>query len=108
MKVARRKPSDPKRLADILGPLLERQETEQVEPRRRVVAAWRRVAEKLGLRGTRVAGFRDGIVQIEIESPPLCAELSQFRRSEVERAMDAELGEDNPLKSLRFRLGAFE
>lgn len=108
MNVARRKPSDPKILSEILGELLERQESEHVGPRRRVEAAWVAVARKLKLRGTRVAGYREGVAQIEIESPPLCAELSQFRRREVERAMEAELGEDNPIKSLRFRLGAFE
>ncbi len=104
----RRPPSDPQALSEILDTFLSQQESEHVAPKRRVERAWAAVCEHLDIRGTRIAGYRAGEVQIEVASPPLCAELSQFRRQELERALAAKLGSTNPIKSLRFRLGVFE
>lgn len=104
----RRSATDPQALGEILDSFLSKKESEVVAPRQRVEKAWLKICEGLNIQGTRVAGFRTGEVQIEVASPPLCAELSQFRRAELEHQLATELGSTNPVKSLRFKLGVFK
>lgn len=103
-------PSDhkgPEALGPILREFLEDKRRTQVEPRWRVQRAWETIAEQQSIAGTRLATWREGIALIEVASPPLCAELIQFRRTELLAAMRAELDTQPPLKDIRFRLGAF-
>ena len=51
-----------------------------------------------------VAGFRDGKLTIEVDSAPLFAELSGFRREELRRRIN-ELVQDQQVAQLTFRLG---
>ena len=97
----------PETLGEIVRTVLEDKRRSQVEPRWRVMRAWETVAEARAIAGTRVATWREGIALIEVASPPLCAELIQFRRPELLDAMRAELDTNPPLKDIRFRLGAF-
>ena len=97
----------PEALGPIVRAYLDDKRRTQVEPRLRVLHAWERVAEAQGLRGTRVGAWREGVAVIEVASPPLCAELVQFRRLELLDAMREELDTSPPLKDIRFRLGAF-
>jgi Dna[CI] antecedent DciA-like protein len=97
----------PESLGPILRAFLDDKRRLQVEPRLRVVRAWDDLAEAQGLRGTRVAAWRESIAIIEVASPPLCAELVQFRRPELLDAMREALDAQPPLKDIRFRLGAF-
>lgn len=51
-----------------------------------------------------VAGFRDGKLVIEVDSAPLFAELSGFRREEIRLRIN-ELVADQKVAQLTFRLG---
>jgi predicted nucleic acid-binding Zn ribbon protein len=73
----------------------------------RVAAAWNEVAGSELAEETRVSRFRRGVVYIEVASPPLCSELSQFRAMELLQSMRTKLEDEPPIKELRFRLGTF-
>ena len=100
---------EPVPIGEILQEFLARTEREKVQPRHRVESAWRTVwaRESSDPDATRVAQWRRGIAYIEVKSPPLCAELSQFRRRDLEAALRRELGDEVAVKRLQFRLGAW-
>lgn len=98
---------DAQRVGDILRGYLAHKETTAVVPRQRIEEAWTRLCRREGFGRTRIAGLRGKDVIIEVESPPLCAELAQFRSRELLQQMQRELGDHVRIDSLRFRLGAF-
>ncbi|GDY01771.1 hypothetical protein LBMAG49_11000 [Planctomycetota bacterium] len=51
-----------------------------------------------------VLGFRNGKLTLEVQSAPLFAELTGFRREELRRRIN-ELVQDRPVAQLQFRLG---
>ena len=51
-----------------------------------------------------VMGFRDGKLTLEVDSAPLFAELSGFRREELRLAINA-LVQNQQVAQLQFRLG---
>lgn len=98
----------PESVGDILDDLLERTARDSVAPMRMLVDAWGRLMKRDATLGsTRIAAYRKGVVVIEVSSPPVCAELAQFRRMEVLERLRRELREEVAVKELRFRLGAF-
>ncbi len=95
-------------IGDILDTWLAKVERETMGPTQRVVAAWQGVIrENERLRRTRVAAFRSGVAVIEVASPPLCAELAQFQRSQLLERLNEFMEGDRVVRDLRFRLGAF-
>ncbi|MEZ6196340.1 MAG: DUF721 domain-containing protein [Planctomycetota bacterium] len=98
---------DPETLGEIVRGLLDVKRREQVEPRHRIINAWERITASRRISGTRVGGWKDGTAVIEVDSPPLCAELAQFRRIELLDALREELEGNPALRDVRFRLGAF-
>ena len=105
MKDARKESAVP--IGDILTDLIDAKEREAVRPIQRLQAAWATLQAAGRLEGTRIAGYRSGAAIIEVKSPPLCAELAQFRRREILGRLREELAGDPPLDELRFRLGAW-
>lgn len=94
-------------IGDILAEFLHAKEREAVRPIQRLEAAWKELQKTGRLDGTRVAAYRSGAAVIEVKSPPLCAELAQFRRREILARLQNELAGDPPLDELKFRLGAW-
>ena len=104
---ARDKKRGPQPIGEILHEFLREKERDAVDPRQRVVRAWSAAIADDPAPGTRVTTFRKGIVTIEVKSPPLCAELSQFRRRDLLSRMQRSMGDGVIVKDLRFRLGSW-
>ena len=99
---------EPVHLGEIVEDLVRRTREESVDPLRRIEAAWSELAARMeGAGDTRVAGFSRGVVSVEVKSPPLCAEVAQFRRLRVLADLRAAVGESVRVKDVRFRLGAW-
>ncbi|MCB9833505.1 MAG: DUF721 domain-containing protein [Planctomycetes bacterium] len=94
-------------IGEVLARILGAKERESVRPMQRLQAAWARLQTRGRLEGTRVSAYAAKAVVIEVRSPPLCAELAQFRRRELLSSLRAELGGDPPLDEIKFRLGAW-
>ncbi|MCA9322421.1 MAG: DUF721 domain-containing protein [Planctomycetes bacterium] len=95
-------------IGEIVDALLRKTEAEALVPTQRVAAAWKRiVARDHKITRTRLANFRRGVAVVEVVSPPLCAELAQFRRDQLLASLRQELEDNPPVRELRFRLGAF-
>ena len=97
----------PTALNEVLQVVLQEAESEMDAGGARVAAAWAAVAGGELAEETRVSRFRRGVVYIEVASPPLCSELSQFRAMSLLQGMRAKLDDEPPVKELRFRLGTF-
>ena len=99
---------EPVSIGDLVEDLVNRTREESVDPLRRVEAAWAVVAARHGCGDdSRVAGFARGVVSIAVKSPPLCAELAQFRRLRVVADLRGAVGDSVRVKDVRFRLGAW-
>ncbi len=71
-----------------------------------VSEAWCRVAGAELAEHTRVAGVRDGVVTIEVDSPPLCHRLDSFEKERLLPELVREV-RGAEVRGLRFRHGAF-
>jgi len=80
----------PERLGDILQGLLKSRGFPRANRSRELYDAWHRVAADTAGR-TSVAGFRAGVVKVEVESAALHHELSCFRKQELLAALRAAL-----------------
>lgn len=94
-------------IGEILDAYLAETEQSSVRPLARVREAWGAIVRDKRIHGTRVAAFQDGRAIIEVKSPPLVAELSQFRRKELLDAVQRFLTTDPKVRELRFRLSAW-
>jgi predicted nucleic acid-binding Zn ribbon protein len=94
-------------IGDIIGKFIRQTEEQAVKPMQLVRNAWEAVCKEKRIYGTRVVTFQEGKVAIEVKSPPLCAELAQFRRRELLEEMQRRLVSEPQVKELRFRLGAW-
>ena len=60
------------------------------------------VGERLAAR-CRVAGYKNGRLWVDVDSAPLCAELTAFRREEIRIAMNERL-EHQKIAQITFRI----
>ena len=95
-------------IGEILDSFLSEAHRDSVRPMERLRASWERITEKKRIRGTRVVQVKQGRVTIEVKSPPLVAELAQFRRRELLNDLQRDLAGDPNIKTLQFRLGAWK
>ncbi len=94
-------------IGEILDAYLAETERSSVKPLSLVKGAWGSICKTRHIQGTRVASFKEGKVTIEVKSPPLVAELAQFRRKELLDALQRALVVDAKVSDLRFRLSAW-
>ena len=104
MSEERRKPTP---LGELIESYIRAKEAEVLEPRQRIEAAWARIVSAGLAPGTRVGGYRDGVLTVEVRSPPVFAELSQFGRRRLLDRLLEDVGGDAPIKDLKFRLGSW-
>ncbi len=95
-------------IGEILDTFLSEAHRDSVRPMERLRASWARITEKKHIQGTRVTQIRQGRVTIEVKSPPLVAELAQFRRRELLDDLQRDLSGEPKVRTLLFRLGAWK
>ena len=94
--------ADPERVNDLLKGIIR---DVRAESRRSdLVDALEQVVGAEQASHCRVTGFRAGKLTIEVDSAPLFAELSSFRRDEIRERMN-ELLEKRKIAQLSFRMG---
>ncbi len=94
-------------IGDILDAYLAETERSSVKPLAQVRHGWESLVQSKKLNGTRVASFKEGKVTIEVKSPPLLAELAQFRRKELLLTLQSTVSPEVSICDLRFRLSAW-
>ena len=94
-------------IGEILDAYLAETERSSVKPLAVTKRAWETLTKARHIKGTRVASLKEGKVVIEVKSPPLVAELAQFRRRELLDALQRETRTETKIKDLRFRLSAW-
>ena len=94
--------AEPERAGDFLKAILA--EAGQGRKRNRFRVALDEVLPENQREHCQVVSFRAGKLVIEVDSAPLFAELSGFRREELRLAMNEHLPEQ-PIAQLTFRLG---
>jgi predicted nucleic acid-binding Zn ribbon protein len=96
----------PERIGDILAQLMARRGFANVQSAAALEAAWRQAAGEMMARFTRIGQVRGGKLEVTVANSTLVQELT-FQK----RALLASLGElmpDQPIKDLRFRVGAIK
>jgi len=94
--------SDPKRVSDLLKSIIRDVRTES---RRSDLTSV--LAQVLGAEHSphcQVTGFRNGRLTVEVDSAPLFAELSGFRREQIRQNMN-ELLTKKQIAQIAFRMG---
>ena len=94
--------AEPQRAGEFLRDILAH--AGQGKKRRRFQTALDRVLPETQRDHCQIVSFRAGKLVIEVDSAPLYAELSGFRREELRLAMNQHLPEQ-PIAQLTFRLG---
>ncbi|MFT7618841.1 MAG: hypothetical protein ACI97A_002489 [Planctomycetota bacterium] len=94
-------------IGEILDAYIAETERTSVKPLAVTKRAWESIAKARHIKGTRIASLKEGKVIIEVKSPPLVAELAQFRRRELLDALQRETRAETQIKDLRFRLSAW-
>jgi hypothetical protein len=94
--------SEPRKAADLLRQIVR--ETGQRRSRSAFASALDEVLAPMQREHCQVLGFRDGKLVLEVDSAPLFAELTGFRREEIRRRIN-ELVPDRKVAQLQFRLG---
>ncbi|MCA8978300.1 MAG: DUF721 domain-containing protein [Planctomycetes bacterium] len=94
--------TEPQKAADLLRDILV--QAGQGKKRNRFHDALDKVLTEAQRPHCQVMGFRGGKLVIEVDSAPLFAELSGFRREELRLQMNDHLP-DQPIAQLTFRLG---
>lgn len=94
-------------IGEILDAYIAETERSSVKPLAQVRHGWESLVQAKKLNGTRVASFKEGKVTIEVKSPPLLAELAQFRSKELLLALQTLVGGEARVSNLRFKLSAW-
>jgi len=94
--------AEPKRAADFLKQIVR--DTGRQMGRSAFVDALDRVLDAVTRPHVQVVAFRSGRLILEIDSAPLFAEFSGFRREELRQALN-ELLPERRIAELQFRLG---
>ena len=94
--------SDPKRASDLLKGIIKDIRTES--NRSDLVAALEEVLGEDMAAHCKVRGFRNGKLVIEVDSSPLYAELTGFRRDEIREGLNAILT-TKQVAQVTFRMG---
>jgi len=94
--------AEPEKAADLLRGILV--EAGQGRKRGRFHKALDQVLSEAERQHCQVVGFRNGRLVIEVDSAPLFAEFSGFRREELRLQLNGLLPEQ-PIAQLTFRLG---
>ena len=94
--------SEPRRAADLLKEVLRGAQTHA--GRWELNEALEKALEPTQVEHCRVAGFRAGKLVVEIDSAPLYAELTGFKREAIRLAMNERL-QKQKIAQLLFRMG---
>ena len=94
--------ADPERAGDLLRAILA--EAGQGRKRNKFRDALDAVLPEAQRSHCQVVSFRGGKLVVEVDSAPLFAELSGFRREDLRQAMNDHIPEQ-PIAQLTFRLG---
>ncbi|MFC1706471.1 DciA family protein [Planctomycetota bacterium] len=101
--------SDAKPVGELLGALLSGTKQGRVVAREMLVEAWTRVVGPEVAAATRVDGYQNGVLRVEVESAALLQELATFRRTELLSSLRADKGMVvHDIRDVRFRVGAFD
>ena len=96
----------PEKIADVLGRLFTSRGWGRKNDRLRLEAAWADAAGEALLKDTRVLGLRRGVLEVEVRTAVLMAELAQYHK----RGLLAKLRKLLPgvtLTDIKFRAGAW-
>ena len=97
-------PKGPKPICDILTELMARRGFARVQSSAALESAWSRVAGEWMSRYSRVAGVKRGKLEIVVANSTLVQEMT-FQKPSLLAALKEALP-DEPIKDLRFRVGA--
>jgi hypothetical protein len=102
-KTSRQGPT--KAIGDLLAGVLGRSKTGRVVAREVLQRAWVDAVGSEVANETRVRGYREGVLTVEVENAALLQELSTFYRAELMRSLRVSReGFFVELRDLRFRL----
>ncbi len=102
----RRKGAQP--IGDLLKGFLKEHKVGRAIAREALEASWREAVGAEVAAGTRVRGYRDRVLEVEVESSALLQELSTFYRASILSALRKKGAPFLDLADLSFKLGAFE
>ena len=94
--------ADPERVSDLLKSIIREVRTES--RRSDLTTALAQVLETEHSSHCKVTGFRNGRLTVEVDSAPLFAELSGFRREDIRQHMNKLLTEKQ-IAQIAFRMG---
>ena len=89
----------------VLKKLIKRKRFFQKRKYRGLTAAWTEVVDDFVADHSRISGYAEGVVTVEVDSPVLLQELSSFMKPDLLRRLQAEEG-GKDVADVRFRLGA--
>jgi predicted nucleic acid-binding Zn ribbon protein len=92
------------RLGDIVSSLMQRRAYARPLALAGLRGAWSRVVGERAAQRTRVAGFRDGVLTVEVESAAERYELESFRSRELLTALQSDPNVPT-IRRLVFRVG---
>jgi predicted nucleic acid-binding Zn ribbon protein len=95
-------------IGDLLGAFLKTTATGRQVAREDLEESWRAAVGPEVAGGTRVRGFKDGVLTVDVSSSALLAELSTFYREEIIGALRAKAKPFREVKELTFKLGVFD
>lgn len=101
----RRRNPDPSSLKDLVPSVLRGMKRTVAGPVARVREAWPLVVGEATASRTRVTGFSDGKVRVEVASAAVKHDLSVFRRGEVLKGLRKRLP-DLAIRAVFYRVGA--
>ena len=91
-------------IGQVLRRLLKRKRFYQKRKYRGLVAAWTEVVDEFTAEHTRISGYAEGTVTVDVDSSVLLQELSAFMKHDLlQRMQQEDSGRD--VAALRFRLG---
>jgi predicted nucleic acid-binding Zn ribbon protein len=96
----------PEKIADVLGRLFTSRGWGRKNDRLRLEAAWASAAGEKLLKDTRVLGFRRGVLEVEVKSAVLMAELTQYHKRGILAKLRERL-KGTTLSDIKFRAGAW-
>ena len=102
----RRESRGPIPLNEILDSVLDRAGRRNQGDFEVVRTAWDDLCAHEGIEQTRAVKYDRGTLAVEVVSPPLCAELAQFRGPALLASLRERVGDRPHVRRLAFRLGA--
>ena len=94
--------NEPKRASDLLKGIMR--DVRKVAGRSDLTAALLQAVGPTHAGRCRIAGFSSGKLVVEVDSAPLYAELSSFRREEIRQRMNQALNQEQ-IAQIVFRMG---